>query len=848
MNPSDFGESAAPRSYFVKRFLRERTAGPMGVAWRAYYKADDVADHLLNRFDAEKDRFLDEHNLKGRDFNPSRDESVDNRAASPPQAARGRDQSAPPQSPANRQNPASLQLEEGPAAPSNERARDTARIHQSSYRVAGPPTRAVDLNQYQQMPAPPAAARSDAETSLQLEEVPAPRGAAAPNLLSRDDMSLQLEDVPSDQLKAEKALGFSPQLEGFSPEQKTAFYATVNKVADSFQRLDIAGRGEEAMPNGKIMSSLIAVDDLVPAGGKPDAYLERFSGVDKAIAAAEKNLTPELQRQNKQEATRILGGEPDLGKLSPEQQDGYYQRVVRVDHLMKEGAGSQRAMAELAKQQTALKEFPAQLASQSPETAWKAMNDVDRAALIVNDPNPEKLRDNKSRAAEALRGAPKLNGFSQEQKDAFYAAVARGGDAVKVCIVQGRTRDAMELSKEIGRLAAVDDDKTKTPADWGKQYAAIDSEIAKISKLDEKTLAANQKQAVKILGEQPDLQKLSPDQQAGFYARVVTMDALVKNGVASDRAKAELNKQNDELKAIPARLRSEPADEVWKSIDKVDQAQIPINLPEKQQSQSRFGRAWQNVKDAGSRAVDAIGSVPDRISAQFSSAPPAAPQNAAVASASPKVAQSPPVPNVQALNNNPDRGPSQPPPREAEKALLGYDLRIARPNGPSQPPPAQDAKDGPLPPLPNFPPKEPLPSPPGKQPPEGNARTPNQPPDVDIRYGPNHQPKGPGTQLGGRFEGVDHKDGIATAHLRLGSHREDLTVDERSPAGKAVGEALDHIHEGDQFSMKIGNDATKHEVVEIVDKNTGSDLKIHSQGEVEKVVPQAPQLNKEIRR
>ena len=48
--------------------------------------------------------------------------------------------------------------------------------------------------------------------------------------------------------------------------------------------------------------------------------------------------------------------------------------------------------------------------------------------------------------------------------------------------------------------------------------------------------------------------------------------------------------------------------------------------------------------------------------------------------------------------------------------------------------------------------------------------------------------------------------------------------------------------------MKIGNDATKHEVVEIVDKNTGSDLKIHSQGEVEKVVPQAPQLNKEIRR
>ena len=102
--------------------------------------------------------------------------------------------------------------------------------------------------------------------------------------------------------------------------------------------------------------------------------------------------------------------------------------------------------------------------------------------------------------------------------------------------------------------------------------------------------------------------------------------------------------------------------------------------------------------------------------------------------------------------------------------------------------------------------------------------------------------------MGGRFEGVDHKDGIATAHLRLGSHREDLTVDERSPAGKAVGEALDHIHEGDQFSMKIGNDATKHEVVEIVDKNTGSDLKIHSQGEVEKVVPQAPQLNKEIRR
>jgi hypothetical protein len=648
-------------------------------------------------------------------------------------------------------------------------------------------------------------------------------------------------------LKAERFLGARPKLEGFDPQQKTAFYATVNKAGDAMQRLDIAGRIEDARPIARGLSSLASVDDLAERGLKAADYIAGLSSIDKSIADAQKNLTPELSRQNKENATKILGSDPDLSKLSADQRDGYYQRVVRADHLVKEGLGSPRQMAELANVQDDLKNFPAKLAAEPADKAWASVKNSDLAMVIVDDPNPEKLLDNKTRAEAALGFSPKLQGYDQTQKDAYYSTIVRANDAVKECIVQGRPRDGLVVAKTLQPLVNVDE--SKTPPDSAERlYHRVDNSIEDAKKgLDPKTVAANEQKAVKILGEQPNLQKLTPDQRAGFYARVVQMDRLTKEGNASPKAMQELNAQFENLKQLPAQLNTQSGNETWKSIEGVDSAMTPVNLPEKQPS--RLSQAWQTFKDAGSRAVDVIKSIPDRIRARFSSEEPAAPPIQSQADEKSPVKQ-PPLRDKenQGLDNarsqQPDRVPNRPLPPLPAHAANGPQPQALNEDGKHQPP------DRPLPPLPAHAANAP-------QPQALNEDGKHQPPDKPLPPLPNEQrigvqfgadenhtlPKGPGLQASGVLESVEHKDGVATVHFKAGSHEQVLSVDEHSPGGKALGETLDQLHPGDQMSMKISQDQNKQEVVEVASKTQGLDVKVHEAGEVEKVTP-TPQLQR----
>ena len=100
-------------------------------------------------------------------------------------------------------------------------------------------------------------------------------------------------------------------------------------------------------------------------------------------------------------------------------------------------------------------------------------------------------------------------------------------------------------------------------------------------------------------------------------------------------------------------------------------------------------------------------------------------------------------------------------------------------------------------------------------------------------------PKGIGLQTGGKLESIEHAGDKATVHYKAGSHEQVLRVDEKSPDGKAVAEALDHIKPGDQMSIKIGRDENRKESIEINDKTSGFNAIVHDgKAEENKQIPQ----------
>ena len=100
-------------------------------------------------------------------------------------------------------------------------------------------------------------------------------------------------------------------------------------------------------------------------------------------------------------------------------------------------------------------------------------------------------------------------------------------------------------------------------------------------------------------------------------------------------------------------------------------------------------------------------------------------------------------------------------------------------------------------------------------------------------------PKGIGLQTGGKLESIEHAGDKATVHYKAGSHEQVLRIDEKSPDGKALAEALDHIKAGDQMSIKIGRDENRKESIEINDKTSGFNAIVHDgKAEENKQIPQ----------
>jgi hypothetical protein len=106
---------------------------------------------------------------------------------------------------------------------------------------------------------------------------------------------------------------------------------------------------------------------------------------------------------------------------------------------------------------------------------------------------------------------------------------------------------------------------------------------------------------------------------------------------------------------------------------------------------------------------------------------------------------------------------------------------------------------------------------------------------VGVQFGTDEahlMPKGQGLQTGGKLESIDHDGGKATVHFKAGSHEQVLSVNEKSPDGKALSEALDHIKPGDKMSLKIGHDVNQKESIEVADKTSGFHAIVHD-GKVE---------------
>jgi hypothetical protein len=86
-------------------------------------------------------------------------------------------------------------------------------------------------------------------------------------------------------------------------------------------------------------------------------------------------------------------------------------------------------------------------------------------------------------------------------------------------------------------------------------------------------------------------------------------------------------------------------------------------------------------------------------------------------------------------------------------------------------------------------------------------------------------------------DSVEHKDGAATVHYKLGSHPEVIKVDEQSP----LAEAVDHLKPGDKFDMKINREADKHEALVLEDKRDHFQTVLRDTGVVEKgIAPSTP--------
>ena len=251
-----------------------------------------------------------------------------------------------------------------------------------------------------------------------------------------------------------------------------------------------------------------------------------------------------------------------------------------------------------------------------------------------------------------------------------------------------------------------------------------------------------------------------------------------------------------------------PMAEIDKRMSQMDRRMIGQAADiEAAEQRGRFGRFVDRVKEYGSRAVEAIKSIPDRISERFSSQAPT--PGVGAQAVAPQTVQPP--------------APATPIPGQAAAAQVIPGAAI-----PAPPPRGDIPAPPPMPPLPPLPART-------------DSPVPNAPAaHLTVQMGPDEQhvlPKGVGFQTSGVVDSVEHKDGAATVHYKLGSHPEVIKVDEQSP----LAEAVDHLKPGDKFDMKINREADKHEALVLEDKRDHFQTVLRDTGVVEKgIAPSTP--------
>jgi hypothetical protein len=234
-------------------------------------------------------------------------------------------------------------------------------------------------------------------------------------------------------------LGTNPTLEGLSAEQKELYFKVAARAGESIKQLAEAGRLNDAMPVQRSAGPLFMMADAHTTEAERKTLMDRLPAIDKNVDNAEQKFSPAVRQQNEVEGKKILGYDPSnsLQNLSQEQKDGYYDRLVRMNDVMKQldGQGRTSDMMSLQKYNAFLHAAPERLGSGASFSDMKETFDkVDVATNMASEdlaqgrptlrenenrqeaPAPEKpgrlsrawqsIKDGASRAYEAIKNLP----------------------------------------------------------------------------------------------------------------------------------------------------------------------------------------------------------------------------------------------------------------------------------------------------------------------------------------------------------------------------------------------------------------------------------------------------------
>ena len=231
-------------------------------------------------------------------------------------------------------------------------------------------------------------------------------------------------------------LGSNPKLEGLSAEQKELYFKVAARVGESMKQLVDAGRLNDAMPVQRNAGTLFMMADEHTSEADRKKLMDRVPAIDKTLDAAEQKFSPQVRQQNEIEGKKILGYDPTehLKNLSPEQRDGYYDRLVRMNDVMKQldGQGRTSDMMSLQKYNAFLHSAPERLESGAGFSGMKeAFDKADVATNMASEDLAQgrpTLRENENRQEAPAQEKPgRLSRAWQSIKD----GASRAYEAIK---------------------------------------------------------------------------------------------------------------------------------------------------------------------------------------------------------------------------------------------------------------------------------------------------------------------------------------------------------------------------------------------------------------------------------